>query len=139
MPTINRDGHTPLPVVAGLIHTDGKWLIARRGAGDPLGPVWEFPGGTIESGESAAAALKRELMEELGIEVVVGDLVTEVCHDYPHLSIHLSFMLCEIVAGDPRGLEGQEVAWRSIKEIGQLEFPAADEKVLALLPELGDG
>lgn len=123
-------------VVAALVLEAGRWLVARRPADDPLGPVWEFPGGKVCAGESLAAALERELAEELGIAARAGELVETIEHAYPHRRVRLHFLRATRVAGRPLGLDGQEVAWVPTARIPDLDFPPADARLLARLPEL---
>src|SRR6266699_853251 len=78
----------PVDVAAGLIFRDGKLLITRRHADAHLGGLWEFPGGKRESDETFEECLARELREELGIEVVVGQLVESLTHKYPEKAVY---------------------------------------------------
>src|SRR5437773_2250204 len=89
-------------VAAGLIFRDGKLLITQRRAGAHLGGLWEFPGGKREPNETFEECLVRELREELGIEVVVGELIESVTHAYPEKTVHLSFFRCTLKEHDPR-------------------------------------
>lgn len=129
-------GGSRLAVVAGLLLRDGRLLIARRPAGDPLGEVWEFPGGKLEPGETPAAALVRELREELGVEVEVGEEVERIDHDYPHLALTLIVYRCPRWAGEPQGRAGQALAWVEPAALAAYPFPAADRRLLARLPAL---
>ena len=72
-----------IEVAAGLVFRDGLLLISQRRPQDHLGGLWEFPGGKREPGESPEDCLRRELMEELGIEVEIKELVETIAHDYP--------------------------------------------------------
>jgi 8-oxo-dGTP diphosphatase len=125
-----------ITVVAALICREGRFLVSRRPEDDPLGPVWEFPGGKVEPGESLAAALARELHEELGIEAEVGAEIETLSHDYPNLRVHLHFLNCPAHAGDPRGREGQSIRWMRPAEMLAEPFPEADRRLLARLPAL---
>lgn len=127
---------TVVEVVAALVFEDGRWLVARRPADDPLGPVWEFPGGKVQSGEGLAAALERELAEELGIAARAGAEVETIEHATSHRRVRLHFLRCERLAGRPVGLDGQAVAWVPTARIPDLDFPPADARLLARLPEL---
>jgi mutator protein MutT len=112
-------------VVAGIIERDGRILITRRPAAAHLAGLWEFPGGKPEPGESLEAALAREIREELGAEVSVGEAIETVDWEYPDKRIRLVFFRCR-VEGEPRPLEGQEMAWVVPADLGRYEFPAAD-------------
>lgn len=120
-------------VAAALITRDGRYLLTRRRQGTHLAGLWEFPGGKRQGGESLEACLRRELREELGIEVAVHEQVHEVEHVYPARKVQLHFFRCAITAGDPRGVEGQEVRWVGPAEFGAYAFPPADAAVLRLL------
>src|SRR5260370_16416516 len=82
-------------VAAGLVFRDGRLLITQRQAGAHLGGLWEFPGGKREKPESFQAGLRRELREELGVEVEVGELVETITHEYPEKTLRLKFFLCD--------------------------------------------
>lgn len=128
-----------IEVAAGLIFRRGRLLIARRRPGDHLGGLWEFPGGKREPGESLPEALRRELREELGVEVDVGELIASVRHDYAEWSVDLRFYRCEIRVGEPRPIGCAELAWIGSEQLQSYEFPPADQQILDLLrrsPEL---
>ena len=120
-------------VAAGLIFRDGKLLITQRHADAHLGGLWEFPGGKREPGESYEDCLARELREELGVEVRVGELVESLTHHYPGKSVHLRFFRCTLVAGEPKPLDCAAVKWVSAQELSGHDFPAADERLLGYL------
>ncbi|MBM3884025.1 MAG: 8-oxo-dGTP diphosphatase MutT [Verrucomicrobia bacterium] len=119
-----------IEVAAGLIFRAGRLLLTQRHSHDRLGGLWEFPGGKLELGESYADCLRRELREELGLEVVVGELVEQITHRYPERSVHLKFFRCAIATGDPRPLGCQDLAWVTAAELARYEFPAADARLL---------
>jgi len=122
-----------LEVVAALLERGGRYLVARRMKNDSIGRVWEFPGGRVEAGESLEAALARELREELDVKADVGEKILQVDHDYEHLSVRLHFFRGEILEGDPRGAEGQQLRWVSVEDLGELELPEADRHMVDLL------
>ena len=86
-------------VVAALIWREGKFLIAKRPKGKKRGLLWEFVGGKVEEGEDHRCALKRECLEELDIEVEVGDLFMHVTHEYPDVTVPLYLYNCESFSG----------------------------------------
>ena len=131
----SHGGSPAVEVVAAVIERDGRILIARRPAATHLGGLWEFPGGKRQGGEAAEAALAREILEELGAMVTVGPLLETVDWSYPEKRVRLSFFRCSI-AGEPRPLEGQQIAWVLPSELGRYEFPPADA---TLLDRLGRG
>ncbi|MCP5517416.1 MAG: 8-oxo-dGTP diphosphatase MutT [Verrucomicrobiales bacterium] len=116
-----------IEVAAGLLFRDGRLLLAQRPEGAHLAGLWEFPGGKRADGETFPECLRRELHEELGITVVVEDCVFEEAHTYPERRVRLRFFRCRLLAGEPRGLEGQAIAWVRREELGAYRFPPADE------------
>ena len=120
-------------VAAGLIFRDGKLLITQRRTDAHLGGLWEFPGGKREPNETFEECLVRELREELGIEVVVGELIESVTHAYPEKTVHLKFFRCTLKEHDPRPLGCPSLKWVSPCELNAHEFPAADARLLAML------
>ena len=121
-------------VVAGVIRdTRGRILLARRTAGRDLAGLWEFPGGKREPGESSEAALKRELHEELGIEVEPGAPLINVPQQSPHKRLRLDVRRIASWRGTPRGLEGQALAWVPPHRLPDYAMPPADRPVVAAL------
>lgn len=121
-------------VVAAVIEEDNRFLLTRRQPGVHLAGMWEFPGGKIDSAETHAAALNREIKEELDTGVAVGDLVFHTTHEYPDRTVALYFYRCTLV-GTPRPLLGQEMRWVPRDELASLGFPPADEALITLLLE----
>lgn len=121
-------------VVAGVI-TDatGRILLARRTDGRDLAGLWEFPGGKREPGETPEQALIRELDEELGIQVEVGDPIIAVPQHYPHKRLRLDVRRIERWRGKPRGNEGQALAWVPPTKLSTYSMPPADRPVVAAL------
>ena len=123
-----------VPVVAAaLFDAAGHVLIAQRPAGKALAGRWEFPGGKVAAGESERHALRRELREELGIEVEVGALVESLTHAYPEKTVHLRFYRCRWLRHEPQPLGCSGLKWLNPDELAQHEFPAADARLLQLL------
>lgn len=107
-----RDQRATLDVAVGvLVRADGKVLLADRPQGKPYAGYWEFPGGKIEPGETVAAALKRELHEELGIDI--GPALPWVVfeHDYPHAYVRLNFCRVFEWRGEPHARENQRLGF----------------------------
>lgn len=124
----------PLAVVAAVLRDGrGRVLLAQRLPGGHHGGLWEFPGGKVELGETPEAALARELAEELGIEVVVGEEVLAVDHAYPHLRLRLTAYACTLVAGTPRALHCQDFAWVPPADLARYPMPEADLPIAGLL------
>lgn len=122
-----------LPIVevaAALIQRDGRYLITTRREGTHLAGLWEFPGGKRRPGEQIEDCLKRELKEELDIEVEVHEEFKTIEYPYPDFTVHLRFFRCSIVKGEVRPKEGQEFRWVHPSELGLYEFPPADAQLL---------
>ncbi len=125
-----------IEVSAALIFWDGKLLITQRHANAHLGGLWEFPGGKREPGETFEQCLVREIREELGVEISVGELFEEITHAYPEVSVHLKFFLCKLLVGEPQPLDCAAVKWVNAAELAAHEFPAADAQLLEKLKRL---
>ena len=125
--------HKFLEVSAALIFRSGHLLITQRHAHTHLGGLWEFPGGKREPGESFEQCLVREIREELGVEIDVGELFAEIRHDYPEKSVHLKFFRCTLPHGEPQPLDCAAVKWITLAELDAHAFPAADAQLLAQL------
>jgi len=108
---------------------DGRLLVAQRKAGDMLGGLWEFPGGKREEGETLAECLAREIREELGVEVQVGEQVAVVKHAYTHFRMTLYAFHCCLVAGEPRCLDCAAFRWVTLAELDALPMSVADRKI----------
>src|SRR3974377_6110 len=102
---------TVIEVAAALVFRKGKLLITRRQPDAYLGGLWEFPGGKREAGETFEACLKRELLEELGIEIVIEGLVESLTHDYPEKTVHLEFYRCRWLRQEPQLLDCAGFNW----------------------------
>ncbi|MEW6335960.1 MAG: (deoxy)nucleoside triphosphate pyrophosphohydrolase [Acidobacteriota bacterium] len=121
-------------VVAAVIRADdGRLLVARRAEGQHLAGLWEFPGGAVEPGETAEAALVRELDEELGISARVGFPITFSWHRDGEREILLLFYRVRMGCGRPVGRQGQEVRWVTPTELAGLPTPPADAVLVSLL------
>jgi mutator protein MutT len=123
-----------IAVVAAVIEHDDRFLITRRQDGVHLAGHWEFPGGKVGAGESHAAALRREIYEELDTDVVVHDLVLETAHAYPDRTVTLFFYRCDLL-GTPKPMIGQEMEWIPRGELSSLLFPPADDELIRVLME----
>jgi len=128
----------PLPhynVAAGVISgvQQDRFLIAKRRPEGLLGGLWEFPGGKQEDGESMPEALARELQEELGITVEVGEFVVRVRHAFTHFRITLDAYRCRHTGGEPRALGVADFAWVTLEEMADYAFGKADQQIIAAL------
>lgn len=120
-------------VAAAIIRRAGRILICSRPPGKPPAG-WEFPGGKIEAGESPAAALRREIAEELDVEAHVLDSVGELEHRYPERSVKLYFLRAVIPPGvEPAPREGQSCRWVEIGELDRCGLLPADRPLAKFL------
>lgn len=136
MPPRRRTPH--YDVAAGVIWAGApyrsKLLMAQRPSAGMLGGLWEFPGGKLESGDAdLPACLRREIDEELGVEIEVGDLVTTVRHAYTHFRITLHAFHARHVAGTPQAIGCQDWRWVELEEVATLPLPVTDQKIVATL------
>lgn len=129
-PNSKPETQKTIEVSAGLVFRDGKLLITQRFADSHLGGLWEFPGGKREAGESFEDCLRRELQEELGIEVEVGEVIESLTHAYPEKTVHLKFFRCRWVANEPQALGCPAFKWVDVSELKSHSFPAADAQLL---------
>ncbi len=127
-------GARPRLVVAAVIEDlQGRFLLARRPPGSHLEGLWEFPGGAMEDGETPAQALVRELDEELGVTLAVGEPLTFAWHRDEARDVLLLFFSARVVGGEPQGREGQEIRWVPRGELAALAAPPADLPLLRAL------
>jgi len=104
---------TPIDVAVGiLMKPNGEVLLASRPEGKPFAGYWEFPGGKVEPGESIFDALKREFAEEIAVHIQSAEPWCGVEHVYPHAHVRLHFYISRNWIGEPRALEGQQLAWQ---------------------------
>lgn len=125
---------TELHVAVGVL-TDaaGRILLARRPAELHQGGLWEFPGGKVEPGETVAEALGRELKEELGISVEASSPLLEVRHDYGDRQVFLDVHRVTAWRGEPRGVEGQPLAWTLPSSLRDFDFPKGNVAIVESL------
>lgn len=121
-----------LVVTAAVVERDGRLLVTRRPLGTHLEGLWEFPGGKCDPGETLAACLRREILEELDAIVDIGDEIYSVTHDYPERIVELHFLACAL-EGEPRPMLGQELQWLAREELRPEEFPPADAELIERL------
>jgi 8-oxo-dGTP diphosphatase len=107
------DAAPPIDVAVGiLMKPNGDVLLGSRPAGKPYAGYWEFPGGKVEAGEAVFDALKREFAEEIGVNIISAEPWCGVEHVYPHAHVRLHFFISREWQGEPRALEGQQLAWQ---------------------------
>ena len=114
-------------VVAGaLFDRERRVLIAQRPAGKHMAGHWEFPGGKVSGAETESEALSRELREELGVAVSGARHFMRLSHEYADRIVELSLWLVEDFAGEPAGLEGQQLKWVDVQGLGEEDILEAD-------------
>ena len=121
--------------VGVVVDVQERVLIQKRPEGAMLGGLWEFPGGKREAGETLQQACRRELREELGIDVEVGDEIAQIKHAYSHFSVTLHAFDCALVSGEPVHHAKQPIQWVGLDELGELAFPRASGKLINVLLE----
>lgn len=119
--------------VAVIWNSRNEILIDQRKPDGLLGGLWEFPGGKIEPGETIEACIQREIREELGIEIEVGEHLITVDHAYSHFRVSLHVHHCRHVKGVPQPLECDQVRWVTLDELDQFPFPKANVKIIEAL------
>lgn len=119
-------------VVAAVIMKEGKVFATQRGYGE-FKDGWEFPGGKVEAGESPEEALRREIREELEVEVNVGDLIDTIEYDYPAFHLSMKCYACTIAGGSPHLLEHEAARWLSADQLDSVAWLPAD---ITLLPKI---
>ncbi|HEY9597763.1 MAG TPA: 8-oxo-dGTP diphosphatase MutT, partial [Cyanophyceae cyanobacterium] len=132
-----RETSAPLPHknigVAVIWNEQGQILIDRRKPEGLLGGLWEFPGGKIELDETVEDCIRREILEELGIEIEVGDRLITIDHAYSHFRVTLRVHHCRYLTGTPQPIECDEIRWVTLDEIDQYPFPKANTQIIAAL------
>ena len=115
-----------IKVTAAILFKDHKLLIAQRKARDKLPNKWEFPGGKVENNETPEECLKREIKEEFGIDVSVGEFLGESVYHYDHISIRLLAYRTFWNTGELKIREHQSIEWVTINQISEFDFAPAD-------------
>ena len=119
--------------IALILNTAGAVLIDRRMKSSHLPGMWEFPGGKQQKGESIKETVKREAMEELGIDIYVDKKLLSINHDYGDIVVILQVYICSIVAGIPKPLASQELRWVKPAELFKFNFPSANDQIITEL------
>jgi len=126
-------------VVGAMLEKEGgRYLITQRRPGASLPLLWEFPGGRVQEGEGDAEALARELKEEMGVEIRVGEQVMHLRHDYPDYEIDFRVFRCSLISPESeiQHLRVHDHRWVTLSEMNQYQFPAADARTLEKLLDL---
>ncbi len=126
---------TPHKVIGvGVIRNhNAEILIDRRLKSGEMGGFWEFPGGKIEANETVEECIRREIKEELGVEVAVRERLLTINHDYVKFTVTLFVHHCQYLSGEPQTIECDEVRWVKVEDIDQYTFPEANTKIVDTL------
>ena len=135
IPYMNENISIPHKIIGvAVIWNDQKQiLIDRRLPTGAMGGLWEFPGGKIELGETIQECIQREISEELGIEIAVGEHLITIDHTYTHLRVTLTVHHSQHLAGVPKAIECDEIRWVSLDELDNFTFPEANGEIIAAL------
>jgi A/G-specific adenine glycosylase len=137
-PVLERKPETPHYIVtAAVIHRDFRVLIAQRPAAGLLGGLWEFPGGKQQEGEDLPECLKREISEELGVVVDVGEQVGVFRHAYSHFKVTLHAFHCRLVSGEPEPVEADDIRWVEIAALTSFPMGKIDRLISTVLQATG--
>ena len=124
-----------IEVVAAIIQRDGAYFTTQRGYGEFEG-MWEFPGGKIEPGESRDVALKREIQEELGVDIAIENLLCTTEYDYPSFHLTMHCYLCSIASGEIELREHKSALWLTTDKLDEVAWLPADKEVIDKLKSL---
>lgn len=139
LPVMKEKAAVPhITVTAGVLHQNGKVLIARRPENGLLGGLWEFPGGKVEAGESHTQALARELEEELGIKTETGELLGKYNHAYTHFKVTLFAYHARVTAGEIRLLQASEARWVDLIDLEAYPMGKIDRMISRDLVKAGE-
>jgi mutator protein MutT len=131
---------SPLPHkrigVAVIRNQQGQILIDRRLAKGEMAGLWEFPGGKIEINETVEECIKREISEELAIEVEVGARLVTIDHTYSNFEVTLFVHHCQYLSGEPQPIECEEIRWVTLAEISNYTFPEANTQIITILQNI---
>ena len=122
-------------VAAAVIIRERKILCVQRGENklEYISKKWEFPGGKVESGEDLYSTIKREILEELKLQISVREFLIQVNHEYPDFKLKMDTFICEIDSGEPVLTEHLDYKWLSKNELLQLDWAAADVPIVEKL------
>ncbi|WP_016950678.1 8-oxo-dGTP diphosphatase MutT [Anabaena sp. PCC 7108] len=125
--------------VAVIWNNQEQILIDRRRLEGTMGGLWEFPGGKIEPGETIEECIHREIYEELGIEISVGENLITIDHTYKHLRVTLNVHHCYHLSGVPQAIECDEIRWVKWDELDEFTFPEANLEIIEALRKYKQG
>jgi len=125
-------------VAVGVIKREEQYFLTKRLENAHQGGKWEFPGGKVETDETVAQALHRELQEEIAIDVLSCFPLIEIKHDYGDKKVLLDVYVVDNFQQEPIAQEGQQSAWFTLKELIKLDFPAANKAIIEKLISLNE-
>ena len=123
-------------VAVGVVVVGSEFFLTRRHQNAHQGGKWEFPGGKVESNESVAQALSRELKEEIAIDVLACIPLTIIEHDYGDKFVKLEVFVVDNFSGEPCAQEGQEQGYFSLEQLTNIDFPEANKSIVSALHKL---
>jgi 8-oxo-dGTP diphosphatase len=135
----SRDEMKTVIVTAALIIEQGKILVTQRKKDSSHGLLWEFPGGKVKEGEEPRDALRRELKEELDVEVEVGMIFDAIFYSYPEYPILLLVYRCRIEKGSLKPIGCHDLRWVNLRELEKLAMPPADDPIRKHLGSFEEG
>jgi 8-oxo-dGTP diphosphatase len=135
----SRDEMKTVIVTAALIIEQGKILVTQRKKDSPHGLLWEFPGGKVKEGEEPRDALRRELKEELDVEVEVRMIFDAIFYSYPEYPILLLVYRCQIEKGFLKPIGCHDLRWVNLRELEKLAMPPADDPIRKHLGSFEEG
>ena len=121
-----------IEVVAAIFRKDNTIFATEKGYGEFKG-YWEFPGGKVEPGESLEEALRREIREELQVEINIEEKFTELDYDYPHFHLTMHCYFCSVLSGEITLVEATDARWLKKEELNTVNWLPAD---ISLIEEL---
>lgn len=137
LPIKNKKAPTPhYQIGAGLIWRDGKLLITRRQENGLLGGLWEFPGGKQKKNETIQECVRREIKEELSVQVIVENHFMTVKHAYSHFRITLDIFNCQWISGEPECKVCSDFYWVTVEQLSTFPFPKANKRIVHKLTEI---
>ncbi|MFZ5863394.1 MAG: (deoxy)nucleoside triphosphate pyrophosphohydrolase [Nitrospirota bacterium] len=120
-------------IAAAVIENRGRYLIARRRDDAVLGGYWEFPGGKRRRDESIEDCVRREVREEMGVDIAVGEVIEHVVHHYPHGVMDITFLSGTLLRGEPVARGCAELRWVTPSELPAYRFPPANNALIRRL------